>query len=165
MAYDQNRVIGQNGELPWGSSLPADLRHFREQTIDGTVIMGRKTFESLPEAMRPLPRRQNIVLSLGQVAFEGVQLAHSLEEAYGLAESENVSVIGGEQIYRLALPTIDQVMATEIHTTIQDGDAVFPELSDEAWMVTEREPHTSDSQNAFDYTFVTYERRDSTRIE
>lgn len=142
-------------------NLPADLRHFREQTLNGTVIMGRKTFESLPEAMRPLPNRQNIVLSLAEAAFQGAQHARSIEEAYDLAETENINVIGGEQIYRLALPTIDQVIATEIDTVVRDGDAEFPALSDSEWVQIAIEEHSRDERNTFDYSFVTYERRNS----
>lgn len=165
VAYDANRVIGRQGELPWGHSLPADLRHFREETVGGTVIMGRKTFESLPESMRPLPQRQNIVLSLGQTAFEGALHAHSLEEAYALAEHEQVSIIGGEQIYRLALPTVDQIIATEIDTNVSDGDAVFPELPSDEWDRVAVDSHPSDGKNAFNYSFVTYLRRHSTDLK
>jgi len=157
VAYDKNRIIGRNGELPWAGSLPADMKHFREVTEGGTVIMGRKTYDSLPDRMRPLPNRQNIVLSMGQVAGEGFQVAQSLEDAYSLANSDVISIIGGGQIYELAFPTVDQILATEIDTNVNDGDVRFPHLSLE-WHESERQDFESDDRNKYGYSFVTYLR-------
>ena len=123
--YDVNRVIGAEGKLPWAGQVPADMLHFKALTEGATVIMGRKTFESLPERFRPLPNRQNIVISLSQKAIEGVQIASSIGDAYSQADYEPF-VIGGEQIYNLALPTVDRVFATEIFARAVKGDAFFP---------------------------------------
>lgn len=161
VAYDVNRVIGSEGALPWAGQLPADMRHFRELTEGKTVIMGRKTFESLPEQFRPLPRRQNIIISLSQTAIEGAQVATSMSDAYAQAENEPI-IIGGEQIYRLALPTVDQVFATEIFAKAIKGDAFFPELPADEWRVDTIEEHQADEKNKYDYSFITYRRNTAT---
>lgn len=158
VAYDKGGAIGKNGELPWVGKLPADMKRFRDLTTGESIIMGRKTFESLPERFRPLPGRQNIVLSLGEVAGTGFQIARSLEEAYALAEHEEVNVIGGGQIYNAALPSIDRIYATEINTVVSDGDTYFPPMHSNEWHETEREDFVADKKNVFNYSFVTYLR-------
>ena len=159
VAYDQNRVIGRENSLPWAGQLPDDMDHFREETHNTTVIMGRKTFESLPESVRPLPDRQNIILSLGEYSVRGVQIAHSLDEAFALAEYEEVNVIGGAQIYSLALPSVDRVVATEIETEVKDGDAYFPSLSDDEWTLFDYESFEKDGRNTLNFAFATYLRK------
>lgn len=159
VAYDLEQTIGRNNQLPWAGQLPADLRRFKELTEGTSVVMGRKTFESLPEAYRPLPNRQNIVVSLTQRAFEGAVIANSLEDAFLRADAD-IMVIGGAQIYRQALPLVDRVYATEISTRTEDGDAFFPYLPVADWDVTEFEPHLPDDQNRFGYSFLTYLRRE-----
>lgn len=152
VAYENNHVIGNGGSLPWEGSMPADMRHFRELTIGKSVIMGRKTFESIG---RPLPERQNIVVSrLGGIAVNGIVVARSLDEAYELADHD-ISVIGGGQIYEAALPDMDIVYATEIDTNLE-GDALFPELSKDQWSEQDRIEHAADDKNKYDYSFVTY---------
>ncbi len=158
VAYDYDRTIGRNNELPWAGLLPADMRHFKELTTDTSVIMGRTTYESLPKQYRPLPHRQNIVLSLSQRAIEGAIVASSLEDAYAKADKE-IMVIGGESIYRQALPTVNRVFATEILARTKNGDAFFPELSPDEWECAEYEAHPADNENHFAYSFVTYVRR------
>lgn len=131
-AMDQNRGIGKNNALPW--RLSADLRRFKEITEGGTVIMGRKTWESLPEAFRPLKNRLNIVVSRGEVDLpEGVLLAHSLDESLALAQEhaaqKKAFVIGGATLYAEA---IRHPACNELHLTFLDGsfgcDAFFPEI-------------------------------------
>lgn len=158
VAYDKAGVIGRNGELPWAGKLPADMKRFRDLTMGESIIMGRKTFESLPERFRPLPGRQNIVLSLGEVAGTGFQIARSLEEAYALAEHDEVHIIGGGQIYTAALPTVDRIFATEIDTTVEGGDTYFPTMHSNEWHETAREDFSADEKNGFGYSFVTYLR-------
>lgn len=154
VAYDKNRAIGANGDIPWLGKLPADMKHFRELTTGHAVIMGRKTYDSIG---RPLPNRQNIVLTREDKAIDGVDVVHSLEAAYGAATSEKVFILGGAQIYEQALKDTDQVFATEIDT-ISDGDVFFPTLGDD-WAETERENYSSDENNQFDYSFVTYTKQ------
>ena len=158
VAYDRHRAIGKNGSRPWeGGKMKADMRHFRELTREKTVIMGRRTFE-IDVGGRALPKRLNIVLSRDDIQVpEGVLVAHSLQEAYAMATSDEVIVIGGGQIYLEALPDIDVVYATEIDADIK-GDAFFPVLASREWEEVERENHSADSENIYDYAFVTYKR-------
>jgi dihydrofolate reductase len=134
MAND--RIIGADGALPW--HLPADLRRFKATTMGHHVVMGRSTFESIG---RPLPGRTNIVLTRDPSAsFPGVVVAHSLAEAIDRAAGDpDVFVIGGEQVFRAALPIADRILLTEIQLDV-DGDTVFPELEPAAWTVVSSEP-------------------------
>jgi dihydrofolate reductase len=158
VAYDKNHAIGKNGELPWVGKIPADMKRFRDLTLGHSVIMGRKTFESLPESYRPLPGRQNIVLSLGKVAGEGFQVATSLDEAYALAEHEEVNVIGGGQIYDLAIDSVDRIYATQINTVVEDPDTYFPFILDNEWTQAEFVSLPPDGKNAYKHSFITYLR-------
>jgi len=158
VAFDRDHAIGRNGELPWAGQLPADMRRFREITMGDTVIMGRKTFESLPDNYRPLPGRQNIVLSLGEVAGTGFQIARSLEEAYSLATEEEIHVIGGGQVYEAALLTVDRIYATAIDTHIEGADAYFPSINNDQWDIIDERAFEADEKNAFGYSFITYLR-------
>ena len=152
VAYDNNRAIGKNNAMPWQGQMPADMVRFKELTINKTVIMGRKTFESIGH---PLPYRQNIVISRQDIAYdeEGVLVVHSLAHAYAAAECEIV-VIGGAEVYGMALDEVDVIYATEIHSVFH-GDTFFPKLSD-AWVETSRENYAADNLNMYDYSFVTY---------
>lgn len=151
VAYDQTRTIGKSGQLPWQGQLPADMRHFRSITSGHTVIMGRKTYDSIG---KPLPNRQNIVVTRGDSKFEGALAASSLEQAYGYAIDDDIYVLGGGQIYTQALDDMDEVIATEIHASF-DGDAYFPALGDN-WIETIRQDFLADGDNKYDYSFVTY---------
>lgn len=154
VAYDRRRGIGINNKLPWGRSLPADLRHFRQLTTGGTVIMGRKTYESIG---RPLPNRQNIVLT--HTKLDSVATASSLESAFAMASEDEVFVIGGATVYAAALKlnAISRVYATEVDTALP-ADTVFPEL-DDTWRKVSEEPHAADADNAYPYKFVVYEKQ------
>jgi dihydrofolate reductase len=158
VAYDFDHTIGRNNQLPWAGQLPADMRRFKEITEGSTVIMGRKTFESLPEAFRPLPNRQNIVVSLTQTAFKGATSAGSIDEAFSNAEHD-AFIIGGAQVYKQALPLVDRVFATEIETRTQNGDVFFPTLSLDEWKIDKLQTFNPDEKNQFAYSFVTYLRR------
>jgi dihydrofolate reductase len=153
-ALARNRVIGHQNQMCW--HVPEDLARFRALTRGGPVVMGRKTWESLPEAFRPLPGRQNIVVSR-QSNYEavGAEMARTFEEALQLANSDRVYIIGGEQLYALALPLADVLELTEVDVT-PDGDAYFPPLSASDWMV---EPVSSGvSQTGVAYAFQRYTR-------
>ncbi len=152
-----NGVIGKDGTMPW--HLPEDLAHFKQLTHGSPVIMGRKTWDSLPPRFRPLPGRTNIVVTRQENWNEmGAQRTSSLRDALQIAEQSNpatVWVIGGAQIYAQALPLAQRVEVTEIAQDFA-GDAFAPELGPE-WQETARETHTSASGMAF--AFVRYERR------
>ena len=152
-----NGVIGKDGTMPW--HLPEDMAHFKQLTHGCPVIMGRKTWDSLPPRFRPLPGRTNIVVTRQPEWNEmGAQRASSLRDALQIAEQSNAAtvwVIGGAQIYAQALPLAQRVEVTEIAQDF-DGDAHAPELSPE-WVETAREAHTS--TNGLAFAFVRYERR------
>jgi dihydrofolate reductase len=152
-----NGVIGKDGTMPW--HLPEDLAHFKQLTQGNPVVMGRKTWDSLPPRFRPLPGRTNIVVTRQDNWSEiGAQRASSLREALQIAEQSNpatVWVIGGAQIYAQALPLAQRVEVTEIAQDF-DGDAFAPELGPE-WVETTREAHTS--AGGLPFSFVRYERQ------
>lgn len=154
VAFANNRVIGLNNQLPW--NLPSDLKHFKEITMGKPVIMGRKTYESIG---RPLPGRKNIVLTrIKHFDIAGCTVVHSLEEALIVAEDgEEVFVIGGETVYREALPLADKMVITHIHADFE-GDAFFPEWDLAQWQEVSREDHEPDEKNKYPYSFVVYQR-------
>jgi dihydrofolate reductase len=149
-----NGVIGRDGTLPW--HLPEDLAHFKRTTLGCPVIMGRKTWDSLPPRFRPLPGRANIVVTRSaNWAAEGAVVAHSLEAARDLCPpGSDAWVIGGAQIYAQALPLASSVVVTEIAQDFE-GDAFAPELGPD-WVETQRDAHTA--QNGLPYAFVTHTR-------
>ena len=158
VAYDRLRTIGKDGDIPWRGTLPVDMEFFRASTVHQPVVMGRKTYESIPERFRPLPERMNIVMSLSARAIEWATVARSLDEAYGLAGG-NPTIIGGSDVYSQALPTVDRILATEIDTETAGGDAFFPELPDNMWKETARRPFEANVNNAYNGAFVLYMRR------
>lgn len=151
-------VIGIDNRMPW--NLPEDMKFFRETTRGKPVIMGRKTWESLPEAFRPLPGRLNIVLSRNpKFHAEGCTVATSFQDALGIAaasKAEIAFVIGGAELYRQTLPYADLLLLTEIEGEFK-GDAFFPEFDKTEWEVTKRDPGFSPSADLH-FAFVTYER-------
>lgn len=152
----ENRVIGRGGGLPW--RLSADLRHFKRVTMGHHIVMGRRTYESIG---RPLPGRTTVVMTQ-QAGYEapGVLVAHDLDEALRLAVSDpEPFIVGGAEIYRLALPRVERLHVTLVHTQIVHGDAFFPELEASVWQSTLAERHSADSRNEFDYSFLVYERQ------
>ncbi len=153
VAHASNRVIGRDGELPW--RLPSDLRRFRELTVGHTVVMGRRTWESLPDAYRPLPRRRNLVLS-GDPSFRagGAEVLPSLEAALAACDGD-CFVIGGEAAYREALPRCDRLYATEIDADVE-GDAFFPDIEPGDWRCVEEGAPLLES--GYGLRFRTYER-------
>jgi len=152
VAYDQRRGIGANNDLLF--RLPADLKHFKETTMGGSIIMGRKTFESIGRA---LPGRQNIVVSHQQLAIPDVEVVDSLPAAYQAAENE-IFVIGGGTIYEQALAEMDVVYATEVQATFHEASVFFPALG-AGWQEESRQHHQPDGKNRYAYDFVIYKRR------
>ncbi len=153
-AVARKGAIGIRNTLPW--RLPEDLRHFKRLTLGHSVIMGRKTFESLG---RPLPERTNIILSREHGAVpDGCLAARSLEAALALCASEDVVfVIGGAQIYQLAIASAHRLYLTEIDLDVPDADAWFPSVDPAHWLETSRDSRYDDA-NACKYDFVIYER-------
>ena len=154
VAYGRNGEIGAHGDLPWGRNLPGDLAQFKRRTTGGSIIMGRRTFESIGK--RPLPDRENIVVSSTTAGVSGVLTALSLESAYALARYP-VFIIGGARLYEIALPTVDVIYATEVDATFPDADTFFPKLSGE-WQEVAREHHQADEKNAYSFDVVEYQR-------
>lgn len=160
VAMDQNRVIGINNKLPW--YLPKDLKYFKQVTMGKPILMGRKTFESIG---KPLPGRTNIVITRNkQWQAQGVKVAHSLSEAFSLAEAigeidgqTELMVIGGDQIYQSCLPEAQRIYLTHVHAEV-NGDAWFPELDWTEWKEVAREDFNAEGPNPYDYSFVVYDR-------
>lgn len=153
VAYASNGVIGRDGKLPW--RLPSDMRHFRELTEGAAVLMGRRTWESLPDAFRPLPNRRNLVLS-GDPGYEapGAEVFAGLEAALDACARECFA-IGGAQTYAEALPLAERVHATEIEMAI-DGDTYFPPLAPGEWRRVQRGERLE--ENGHGFRFCVYER-------
>lgn len=156
VAIDENGAIGRQGELL--CHLPADMRHFKEVTMGNSIIMGRKTFESFPR--RPLPGRQNIVITRDpKWAYPGVAVTHNLDEAIAAAQTDTVFIIGGAQIYELAMPRVEVLHLTRIHARWASADVFFPRLDMSQWQEVSREHHVSDHRNAYEFDFITLKRR------
>ena len=148
-AVADNGVIGLDGDIPW--SIPEDLKHFRAVTRDNTVVMGRRTFESIGH---PLPFRTNVVVTRDREwSHDGVFVAHDLDEALALARDfpGDVMVIGGAQVYAAAMPVATHQVLTEVRQR-PDGDTTYPAWDRAEWVETEREPHEG-------FDFVWWERR------
>ena len=156
-ARSRNNVIGKNGDLPW--HLPEDLAHFKRTTLGQAVVMGRITWESIPEKFRPLPGRRNVVVSRQtDYAAAGATVVSSLQDALAIFPADEVVwLIGGAQLYALSLPLASQMVVTEIDADFE-GDAFAPTLGPE-WVETQRSQHMSAQGLA--YSLVTLERRSS----
>ncbi|CAM2982052.1 type 3 dihydrofolate reductase [Vibrio diazotrophicus] len=152
-AMANDRIIGKDNQMPW--HLPADFAWFKRCTLGKPVIMGRKTYESIG---RPLPGRQNIVISRDpSLNFEGVKVTTSIEEAIKLAgDVEEVMIIGGGSVYATCLPKADRLYVTYIDANVE-GDTQFPDWGD-GWLESHRETFSADEKNAYDMKFVILER-------
>ena len=155
-AVARNGVIGRDGGIPW--HLREDLARFRALTTGQPVVMGRKTWDSLPDRFRPLPGRQNVVVTRDRAwSADGTERAASLEDALELLDDrETVFVIGGASLYSDALPLADELELTEVDLE-PEGDSFFPDWERGAFEEMSREPHVSEDGAAF--AFVTYRRR------
>jgi dihydrofolate reductase len=161
VAVADNGVIGRDNTLPW--HLPGDLQYFKRVTMGKPIIMGRKTFDSIG---RPLPGRANIVISRDRgYRAEGASVVSSLDAALGLAEglagregAAEIVVIGGAEIYRLAMPRASRLYITEVHARVE-GDAWLPPIDWGQWREASRERHAASGKNPYDFSFVVYERQ------
>lgn len=156
VAKSKNNIIGKENKLVW--NLPEDLKHFKELTTGHTIIMGRKTFDSIG---RVLPNRNHIIFSNNpdlKVDNENVKVVHSLLEIQDLIEKKDeVFVIGGAAIYNFLMPYVKKMYVTEIDEEFE-GDTFFPKINTDIWKETKREKGIKNEQNNLDYDFVTYER-------
>jgi len=153
-ALDRRHAIGFGNRLPW--HLPDDLKRFKALTRGKTVLMGRKTADSLGRA---LPDRRNLVLTRGgAVPFAGMQAVASLEQAMALVDGEELMVIGGGEIYALALPLADAMHLTHVDTELAQADAWFPAFDAGRWRETACQPHPADERHPFAFRFSDYRR-------
>jgi dihydrofolate reductase len=155
VAIDKNRGIGAENDLLWMRDLPADLAHFKKLTTGGSVIMGRNTFESIG---RPLPNRENIVISSTPTGIRGVLTVNSLLSAYELARYP-IFVIGGGRVYADAINSMDKLYITEVQAEFSQASVFFPVVDETVWKETSREHHDADVKNKYPYDFVTYDRK------
>lgn len=149
-ALSQNNCIGKNGKLPW--RIKEDMEHFKKITMGHIVLMGRKTWESIPENFRPLANRKNIVITRQEnyVVPDGVEIYSTLEEALEKYKNQNIMVIGGAEIYKQVFSEADVLEITHVHEQV-DGDAFFPRIEKNIWRETKREDFEK-------FSFVTYRK-------
>lgn len=153
-AVANNGIIGSNNQLIW--RLPADLKHFKELTLGHTIIMGRKTFESIG---KPLPGRKSIIITRDtNYQHENCIVVHSIEEALKCAESKQVFIIGGAEIYKQCIGIATKLFLTHVHSSFE-GDAYFPSISAENWQIEDTKAFEADEKNPYPYSFVSYSRK------
>ncbi|MCI3984901.1 dihydrofolate reductase DfrA [Bacillus vallismortis] len=156
-AMDANRLIGKDNDLPW--RLPNDLAYFKKVTSGHSIIMGRKTFESIG---RPLPNRKNIVVTSAPASkFPGCTVVSSLKDVLDIcSDPEECFVIGGAQLYTALFPYADRLYMTKIHHEFE-GDRHFPEFDETNWKLISSEQGIKDEKNRYDYEFLVYEKKNS----
>jgi dihydrofolate reductase len=155
-AMDKNRLIGKDNELPW--HLPQDLAYFKRITMGHTIVMGRKTFDSIG---KPLPGRENIIITRDKhFSCDGCRVIHSIDELLDLSHKkieEEIFVIGGAEIFKEILPFSDRLYVTNIHHEFE-GDTYFPKTNDTEWKMISKEPGIKNDKNPYDFDFVVYEK-------
>ena len=156
-ALDEHDAIGLGNTLPW--HLPADMKHFRILTVGHTVLMGRRTFDSLPKGA--LPDRLNVVLTAQfDLQCPGCLMVHSMDEALEVCRTAGeVFIIGGREVYRQFLPVADRLCLTRVHHVFPEVDVFFPDVDWSAWREAERTDRAPDERNPYALTFATYLRR------
>jgi dihydrofolate reductase len=160
VAIADNHAIGVKGDLPW--HLSEDLKYFKRKTKGHPVIMGRTTYFSLPR--RPLPHRKNIVLNLGGDPIPEVICVNSFEEAYAAVKpARKCFIIGGASVYAAALPHMDVLYITHVHTKVEDADTFFPEIDDKIWYPSWKSRLHRDEPSGYEFRFVIYRRREKRR--
>lgn len=160
VAMDKDGLIGKDNDLPW--RLPNDLKYFKQLTTKHTILMGRKTYESIG---RPLPNRTNVVLTRNKdFQPEGCKVVHSVEEVQKLFKedtNDEVFVIGGSDIFKLLLPFTDRLYITRIDESFE-GDTFFPEIDFDNWNLVSKEQGEKDENNPYDYYFCIYDKKSKT---
>ncbi|MDR2474341.1 MAG: dihydrofolate reductase [Bacteroidales bacterium] len=157
VAADENNAIGKNKQMLW--HLPYDLKNFKDLTSGHAVVMGRRTFESLPAGA--LPNRKNIVLTgVPEAIIDNVFVCTSIEESLSLCDKEEeVFMIGGALVYKQTLPMSDKLYLTRVHHVFKDADTFFPEIDFTQWNEIKKEEHPADEKHAYPYTFHHYLRK------
>lgn len=156
VAMDENSLIGRDGQLPW--RLPDDLKRFKTLTLNTTVLMGRKTWDSLNPKLRPLPQRDNWVLTRDRnFSAAGARVFHALADVFAAQPPEPLMVIGGADLYRQVLPRCSRIHLTRVHTRVE-GDVHFPTLDPAQWRESAREPHAADERHNYAFSFITLDR-------
>lgn len=157
VAHDLNRVIGANDTIPW--RLPDDMRWFRDKSIGKPVIMGRKTYESIPAKYRPLPNRHNIILTRNSAyTADGATVVHSAADAMVAAGAvDEVIIGGGAAVYELFLPLVNRIYLTVVHGRFP-GDTYFPEIDLTDWREIYRQHHSADERHAVSFEWVVLEK-------
>jgi dihydrofolate reductase len=157
VAEDKHHAIGHNNQLLF--HLPQDMKRFKALTTGHTIIMGRKTFESLPKGA--LPNRRNIVLTRNEdLKFTDAECFTSLEQALqNCHEEEEVFIIGGETVFRTALPLSNKIYLTQVDSIVTDADAFFPKFKKTEWIIKNSEAHPKDEKHRYPYTFIDLEKR------
>ena len=164
-AIGRNNELGKDNNLLW--KLPADMKHFKEITMLHTVVMGRKTFESLGRSStgepicKPLPNRRNIVITRdANYKSDGVEVAHSLSEALDIvgSDDEEIFIIGGGELYRETMPIADKLYITHIDASDREADTFFPEIIPIVWNEISHKEYEKNEKNPFNYTFSVYEK-------
>ena len=160
VAVGSKNEIGANGELLW--RLPKDMQYFKEITYGHHVLMGRKTYESIPPKFRPLPGRVNIVVTRDiSKVFEGCKIVSSVEEGIKFAqdsEAEDLMIIGGGEIYKSTFKKAHTIYLTKVDASFPNADVFFPEIKKEDWKIVSNEKHIADEKHKFDFEFVVLER-------
>ncbi len=158
VAAGENNEIGKDNGLLW--RLPNDLKFFKEKTLGHHVIMGKKTFLSIPNH-KPLPKRTNIVITSDKsLSFEGCVMANSIEDAMNKSiDDDERFIIGGATIYKQFFSIVDKIYLTRVHASFADADTFFPEINTNEWEEIERDMHEADEKHAFAYSFTTLKRR------
>lgn len=160
VAISDNRGIGAKGDLLW--HLPADMKRFKEITYGHHVLMGRKTYESIPEKFRPLPGRVNIIVTRQQnYLAPGCKVVSSVQEGVDFAREcgeQELMVIGGAEIYRQCLPITDKIYLTTVHHLFEKADAFFPQINTD-WQNISETTYAADEKHAYRYTFAELHRR------
>ncbi|MFI3239063.1 MAG: dihydrofolate reductase [Bacteroidales bacterium] len=158
VAIAEDGAIGAKGDLL--CYLPADLKHFKEITMGGAIIMGRKTFDSLPKGA--LPGRKNVVITRNaEFTADNIVVAHSVEQAMAMTDNDNTEryIIGGAEIYRAALPLVSTIYLTRIHAEFPEADTHFPEIDMQQWSVKDEIRYEADEKNKIAYSFITLHRK------
>lgn len=155
VAMDQMRAIAKNGKIPW--RLKADMEHFVNMTKEKIVVMGRKTWDSLPEKFKPLPNRENVILTSNKdLVLPGCKVLHSRNEVLHLAQFREVWIMGGAEIYKMFLPYTNRLIVTHVETVV-DGDVFFPPIGRE-WKTTLLFHQETDEKNHYPFQVVEYKR-------
>lgn len=157
VAMDENRVIGRDNDLPW--RLPDDMGWFREKTMGKPCIMGRKTYDSLPDRFRPLPGRLNIVVTRNRdYHAPGAVVVDSIEAALRAAgDAEEIIIVGGGELFRRLLPVVDRLYLTKVQGTVE-GDVFFPPFDMAQWSEQFRQEHPADERHPLPFTWLILDR-------